>query len=422
MRNPGCFPQYGAIFMANNSTRKECFERELFGLPYEFADFVMEVKIGMLLFLFDFQERKLYGVFTANSNGMMNIVPDAYNSTSKKKFPAQVRFSTLWHCDPLPEPVFHDAIKENYYKKFKFTFGLSRDQVKSLLYLFQKKRIKVPGPFVSERQQQTSNQVENSVVTYSSSPEDSESMQESTLEVEDYIPLPSIEPGEIDDASDGFLCEAGLFPIWSFAVGGTDDDKEDDTVLGVQGLYSDKQRSDRTSAFLRLSGLGKVLGEEHHHCSNVDNVRDILKEMDERHKKWKCNSTENGSISRVSVFSRLSCNVRKAPESQQRVTAVAGEMKPMDVAKESTCLNSKCTSSCEKNMMANDLPKRQLGALENQQTATGIAAEMKAMDVAKEFIHQTLKRKETSSTTNAEDYDNLSAKQYRKHSRKKTNR
>lgn len=85
----GYFPKYGAIFMANNSTRKECFERELFGLPYEFTDFVMEVKTGMLLFLFDYQEKNLYGVFEATSDGAMNIVPDAYTSTSKK-FPAQV--------------------------------------------------------------------------------------------------------------------------------------------------------------------------------------------------------------------------------------------------------------------------------------------------------------------------------------------
>lgn len=88
-------PQYGAVFMASNLTRKECFERELFGLPYEYADFVMGVKTGMLLFLFDFQEKNLYGVFEASTDGGMNIVPDAYKSTSNRKFPAQVPPSYL---------------------------------------------------------------------------------------------------------------------------------------------------------------------------------------------------------------------------------------------------------------------------------------------------------------------------------------
>ncbi|XP_021740146.1 B2 protein-like [Chenopodium quinoa] len=150
-RVPSNSPDYGAIFMASNSTRKECFEREIFGLPSEYADFVMKVKNGMPLFLFDFQERMLYGVFEATSDGAMNIVPDAYRSTSNRKFPAQVRFSTFWHCDPLPENVFGDAIKENYFKQFKFNLGLSRDQVGRLLFLFEKRMLKIPNPPVREK-------------------------------------------------------------------------------------------------------------------------------------------------------------------------------------------------------------------------------------------------------------------------------
>lgn len=85
----GFFPEYGAIFMSNKSTCKECFEKNLLGLPDCFSGFVRRVKAGMILFLFEFEERKLYGVFKAISDGGMNIDPGAYIS-SGKKFPAQV--------------------------------------------------------------------------------------------------------------------------------------------------------------------------------------------------------------------------------------------------------------------------------------------------------------------------------------------
>lgn len=85
--------------MSNRSTKDECFERKLFGLPHTFAEFVKEVKAGMILFLFEYEQKKLYGVFRAVSDGRMDIVPHAYQSTGKK-FPAQVMLdgSTILSC------------------------------------------------------------------------------------------------------------------------------------------------------------------------------------------------------------------------------------------------------------------------------------------------------------------------------------
>lgn len=85
----GVVPEFGAIFMSNRSTKKECFKRKLFGLPSAMADFVKQVKAGMILFLFEFEKRELYGVFQATSDGAINIMPNAYSS-SRKQFPAQV--------------------------------------------------------------------------------------------------------------------------------------------------------------------------------------------------------------------------------------------------------------------------------------------------------------------------------------------
>ncbi|RHN74505.1 putative development/cell death domain-containing protein [Medicago truncatula] len=142
-KESGIFPEHGAIFMSNRSTLKECFERSLFGLPGSFSDFVKNVKAGMILFLFEFEERKLHGVFEAITDGGMNISPHAYVS-SGQQFPAQVKFTRILRCDPLFENEFCDAIRDNYFTKYKFNFGLSEDQVQSLMWLFNSRKREVP--------------------------------------------------------------------------------------------------------------------------------------------------------------------------------------------------------------------------------------------------------------------------------------
>lgn len=137
----GKFPEFGAIFMSNGSTRVECLHRNLFGLPSTHADFVKSVKEGMILFLFDYEKRKLYGVFKATSDGELNIVSNAYGSTGKL-FPSQVKVSRIWNCHPLYEDEFHHAIRSNYFSTNKFNYGLSYDQVYKLLRLFDSRKVR----------------------------------------------------------------------------------------------------------------------------------------------------------------------------------------------------------------------------------------------------------------------------------------
>ncbi|KAL1200454.1 B2 protein [Cardamine amara subsp. amara] len=133
-------PEYGAIFMSNSSTRRECLRRELFGLPIGLAGFVKQVKAGMMLFLFEFESRELHGVFEACSDGGINIEPNAFRS-SGKQFPAQVKFKEKWRCRPLTESEFRHSITENYFTAKKFNFGLSKAQVQRLLKLFSSKKV-----------------------------------------------------------------------------------------------------------------------------------------------------------------------------------------------------------------------------------------------------------------------------------------
>uniref|UniRef100_A0A0D9WMG1 DCD domain-containing protein n=1 Tax=Leersia perrieri TaxID=77586 RepID=A0A0D9WMG1_9ORYZ len=125
----------GAIFLCNRQTRRECFEKKLFGLSAHCASFIHRVKVGATLFLYDVDQHKLHGVFEATSDGSMNIIPDAYVS-SGKPYPCQISFKRIWFCKPLMENEYRDAIQKKFMPKSKFTYGLSHQQVVRLLHLF----------------------------------------------------------------------------------------------------------------------------------------------------------------------------------------------------------------------------------------------------------------------------------------------
>jgi len=89
-------PVFGAIFIANSESKRECFKRELFGLPSSYIPFVEKIKKGMALFLFDYEKRLLHGVFRATHDGDINIDHKAFTSL-RVRYPAQVRRSQLLH-------------------------------------------------------------------------------------------------------------------------------------------------------------------------------------------------------------------------------------------------------------------------------------------------------------------------------------
>lgn len=126
----------GLIFMCNSKTKQDCFLHRVFGLPKAHKELVEKVTNGMRLFLFDFDLRLMYGIYKAAGSGGYDLEPDAFKS-SKKPFPAQVRFRIQKECLPLPEEKFKAAIKDNYYGKNKFKFELTAEQVKKLVQLFR---------------------------------------------------------------------------------------------------------------------------------------------------------------------------------------------------------------------------------------------------------------------------------------------
>ncbi|CAM0879695.1 unnamed protein product [Alopecurus aequalis] len=141
-RNLGEDELAGVIFGCTHQTINECLSKQLFGLPYGHFSYVKNIKPGMPLFLFNYSDRKMHGIFEAATPGQLAIDQFAWSrdGRAKTQYPAQVRVSTKIWCLPLPESKFKSAISGNFYKLRHFNFELDHAQTRDLVSLF------VPDP------------------------------------------------------------------------------------------------------------------------------------------------------------------------------------------------------------------------------------------------------------------------------------
>ncbi|XP_022744291.1 kelch-like protein 12 isoform X2 [Durio zibethinus] len=102
----------GVIFGCKNSTYKECLSSQLFGLPSQHFSYVKNIDPGLPLFLFNYSDRKLHGIFEAASHGQMNINPYGWTTdgSEKTQYPAQVQIRVRLQCQPLLEEQFRPII------------------------------------------------------------------------------------------------------------------------------------------------------------------------------------------------------------------------------------------------------------------------------------------------------------------------
>lgn len=87
----------GFIFACTNSSQDECFDRMLFGTSRQYGAVVIRVRKGDFLFLLNLDTDLLYGVFRSESNGKLNIEPEAW----KGNYPYQVKVEALGDIIPI---------------------------------------------------------------------------------------------------------------------------------------------------------------------------------------------------------------------------------------------------------------------------------------------------------------------------------
>ncbi|KAJ3693805.1 hypothetical protein LUZ60_009285 [Juncus effusus] len=138
----------GVIFGCKHNTIKECLTKQLFGLPSIHFSYIRNIEQGLPLFLFNYSDRQLHGIFEAAGPGQMNIDPYAWSEDGhiRTPFPAQVRIYTRTSCIPVPEAQFKKTIVDNYYKDFHFWFELDHSQTKHLMALFKPGTNYFPAP------------------------------------------------------------------------------------------------------------------------------------------------------------------------------------------------------------------------------------------------------------------------------------
>ncbi|XP_076954667.1 uncharacterized protein LOC143629223 [Bidens hawaiensis] len=128
------------IFGATHNTINECISNKLFGLPEGHYSYIKNIKQGLVLFLFNYSDRKLHGVFEAASQGQLNIDKYAWlndgDDTGYTRYPAQVKISVKKLCQPLSEDQFQPVIANNYYESKHFHFELDRYQTGMLVAMF----------------------------------------------------------------------------------------------------------------------------------------------------------------------------------------------------------------------------------------------------------------------------------------------
>ncbi|XP_044473860.1 influenza virus NS1A-binding protein homolog B isoform X2 [Mangifera indica] len=136
-RNLGKHQLGGVIFGCKNNTIRECLTNQLFGLPAQHFTYVKNIDIGLPLFLFNYSDRKLYGIYEAASPGKMNIDPYGWTTDGSERtfYPAQVQICVKLQCQPLLEEQFKPVIEDNYYTNHQFWFELDHSQASKLISL-----------------------------------------------------------------------------------------------------------------------------------------------------------------------------------------------------------------------------------------------------------------------------------------------
>jgi hypothetical protein len=126
----------GYIFMCSDATEAECFRRGLFGGTEKYARQVRGLKKGDYVYNYNFNSKKLHGVYEAVSEVKQNLVTSAWGG----EYPIQVRVRRLLECEPLSREDLKNmtAIKFNAFSRP--SARLAEQTAEDLNKLFKRKK------------------------------------------------------------------------------------------------------------------------------------------------------------------------------------------------------------------------------------------------------------------------------------------
>lgn len=126
----------GYVFLCSDITESECLERNLFGGMEKYQARVRGLEKGDILFLYNYNSKKLLGIFEAETELQQNIIPEAWEGV----FPWQVRVKRLEVHKPVTREDIGTILK--FDRAGRPTSRLTSEMVDALEALFRgEKRI-----------------------------------------------------------------------------------------------------------------------------------------------------------------------------------------------------------------------------------------------------------------------------------------
>ena len=74
----------GVVFGCTHETMDECLRNMIFGLPKSHWSYVYYIEPGLPIFLFNYHDRNLHGIFRATSYGQLEINPHGAPTSSER--------------------------------------------------------------------------------------------------------------------------------------------------------------------------------------------------------------------------------------------------------------------------------------------------------------------------------------------------
>lgn len=126
--------QIGYIFLCSDATEDECLKRKLLGGGDSYFKHIKSLKIGDLVYLYNYNSKRLHGPFIASSVATKDLVSSAWGG----QYPWQITFSSPSKCRPVSRDHLVSVLKFN--KKGFPVVKIKSDQIGKLEELFKSEK------------------------------------------------------------------------------------------------------------------------------------------------------------------------------------------------------------------------------------------------------------------------------------------